>query len=149
MTVKWNADKLIKELARDLENKIEMASKLIQAHMKNSLSGKTHGRHYNEKTNRSSAIDEAPKTQSGNLFNSINIKLYPSILQGDIGSDADYAMNLELGFWDTDTKSYWQEADDGYESGVGPRPFLRPALEKSIEDIKRIFGTNEVIVKWM
>lgn len=149
MTVIWNDKKFLNELKIDLANKIKEASKIVEANMKNSLSGEKHGRHYNEKSNRSSAITEAPKSQSGKLFNSIKIKIYRSELKGDIGSNSSYAMNLELGFWDTESKRYWKSEDEGYKSGVGPRPFLRPALHQSIEDIKRIFGTNNVIIKWM
>ena len=149
MIFKWNGKNFLNDLTNKLNDKIEEASELVKQYMKESLTPNKHGRHYNEKSNRSSAINEAPASQTGGLFNSIKVNIFPSELKGEIGSSSNYAINLEFGIWSTKAKKFWKEPDEGFEAGVAPRPFLRPALEKSIADIKRIFKTDTVIVKWL
>jgi len=53
---------------------------------------------------------------------------------GQVGTNLEYARRLELGFVGIDAK--------GRKYDQAPRPYLRPALEKNRENIKRLFGAK-------
>lgn len=90
--------------------------------------------------------EEFPTKRSGNLMRSITVirkKGTPGRVEMQVGSAMEYALRLEFGFNDTDSK--------GRRYHQRPRPFLRPALdehkdeiqeefEKAIKSFEEIFG---------
>jgi len=61
-------------------------------------------------------------------------KVTPQGLVGRVGTNLEYARRVELGFVGTDKL--------GRKYNQAPRPYLRPALEKSKKIIKQMFGAK-------
>lgn len=73
---------------------------------------------------RVSAPGKPPALDMGNLMNSIQsrVTVGAAIVKGEVGSDIDYALYLEIG-----------------TSKMAARPFLRPAVTANRRKINRIF----------
>ena len=74
---------------------------------------------------RASAAGEAPARRMGDLARSIRVmpRFEPGLIQARVGSDLDYAFYTEYG-----TKA------------MSPRPHLRPAKDRAMPAVRRIFS---------
>ncbi len=81
-----------------------------------------------------SAAGEAPKKVTGRLQASLTaaVSVEDGVVVGRVGSNVPYARRLELGFVGVDAK--------GRKVSQAPRPYLRPAVEKSRTTIAKILG---------
>ena len=75
---------------------------------------------------------EAPKRLTNSLIKSIQVRVQrrSGSIAGVIGTRLVYARRLELGFMGRDSL--------GRMITQGPRPFLRPALKRNAEKIRRL-----------
>jgi len=76
----------------------------------------------------------APASVTGTLKARITHRIDKKTMIGQVGTNLEYARRLELGFVGIDAK--------GRKYDQAPRPYLRPALEKNRENIKRLFGAK-------
>jgi len=76
----------------------------------------------------------APAAPTGTLKGRITHKIDKGAMVGKVGTNLEYARRLELGFVGTDKL--------GRKYNQAPRPYLRPALEKNKEMIKKLFGAK-------
>lgn len=94
---------------------------------------------------------EPPRRQSGHLGRSVSSEIHPTLPIGRAGvtKSAPYGKYLEFGTGPrtiraknvkslTDGKSFFGRVVK--HPGIAPRPFLRPALKKSISGITTIMG---------
>ena len=92
------------------------------------------------------ATDYCPK-DTGNLANSINYGVVESDMQMQVGTNVTYAPYVELGTGiyaeeGNGRKTPWVYQDDEGRwhrtSGMHAQPYLRPAIEKHIDQYKEI-----------
>ncbi len=76
----------------------------------------------------------APASVSGTLKTRITHEVNKGTMLGRVGAYLPYTARLELGFVGTDVL--------GRTYNQAPRPFLRPALEKNLEVIKKMFDAK-------
>jgi HK97 gp10 family phage protein len=104
-----------------MERKLDAAAEVVKNNIIDEFGGPRRGRFYSGAQTRSSAPGEAPAVQTGNLVRSIASDK-PRALTRDVGTNVKYGVYLEFG-----TRK------------MAPRPFLKPALKKSLRAIKGIF----------
>ena len=85
-------------------------------------SGKLVKRYKPKRTHRQSAPGEAPASDEGYLAGQISVEMHTDGLGVSIASGAEYSAALEFGTKD-----------------MKARPFLVPALEESIPEVRRLF----------
>lgn len=112
----------LKAMGKDLSDAIEEAvfqgaTVVVRAAQENSAKGGSY-----------------PHRITGNLFRSIPA-VSPAIMSKTatrvevaVGSSAEYARRLELGFMGTDSR--------GRHYHQGPRPYLRPALDDNVKQVE-------------
>lgn len=102
--------------------KIDREAKLLISH--GPKSGRWYGKH------QASAPGEAPATDTGRLIKSIQWQIFNQGLAAEVGSPLFYASFLE----------------DGTRK-MDPRPWLRPAYAKHVDDI--VVDITEVLKKYL
>ncbi len=141
MSVTWNGDKLHSRIRKALLLGLNDAARIVGEKAATSISGgsKT-GSVYNKKfftigsgegrivvpfgrkpSHQASAEGEAPASETGALLASSEIVIDVAQMSVTVGFTSDHAAYLEFG--------------TSGEVGMEPRPFLRPALNSSHEEI--------------
>ena len=122
----WEIDKFLKLNERDLITKLETAAILLKEIIKESM--------YKRQGGNSSNPGETPAIQEENLRKSIAWTINKVDLIAKVGVDDDKlkALSGEL-------ENYGYTLEIG-SSTVSARPFIRPALQKSVSQIRDIFG---------
>lgn len=134
-----NPDALLEQLARMIEIRTNQAVQLVRNDVVRSLNRSQPVRR--TKSGRliglsPSAEGEAPKRLSGLLLQTIVAKTERDgdRIVGFVGSPRAYARRLEFGFVGVDRA--------GRRISQGPRPFLRPALERNRSRILQLLERN-------
>ena len=122
----WNIENFLKENDRDLITKLETAAILLKEIIKESM--------YKRQGGDSSNAGETPAIQTESLRKSIVYRVDKKTLIAKVGIDDDKlkALSGEL-------ENYGYTLEIG-SSTVSARPFIRPALQKSVSQIRDIFG---------
>jgi len=122
----WNIENFLKENDRDLITKLETAAILLKEIIKESM--------YKRQGGESSNPGETPAIQTESLRKSIVYRVDKKTLIAKVGIDDDKlkALSGEL-------ENYGYTLEIG-SSTVSARPFIRPALQKSVSQIRDIFG---------
>jgi len=79
----------------------------------------------------SQIIEEKHIIDEGTLFGSITQKKDRANLSIKIGSNLNYASPVEFGTWASRVPSF-----DSHTIGMKPRPYLRPALDELIQNLR-------------
>ncbi|NPV72079.1 MAG: HK97 gp10 family phage protein [Firmicutes bacterium] len=122
-------DQVLREIDRTLARRTLDACRYLEHEVKRVLSGPRHGRRYRKPGTirawyTASAPGEPPAQRTGRLRSSIRSRLLARRFLwyiGEVGTDVEYASHLEFG-----------------TSRMEPRPFLRPAYERSRAAIREI-----------
>lgn len=119
------ADKVGKETAKAINEGAQMVRTDAIKSIQNKSTGRKVVRYRNgKKRNRiAAAAGQAPNTDTGHLVKSIQVEVSPQAKGAYVGSNLDYAKDLELG-----TKN------------MKPRPWLEPAYEKNIKGIRKLIS---------
>ena len=126
MKVTWNGDAVARELRAKISKNMDRATLYLKGQVQRSINrGNADGKN-------PSLPGEPPKKVSARLFQSVATDKRESAVEitGVVGTNADYARRLELGFTGTDKL--------GRVIDQAPRPFLRPALAASRATIEKI-----------
>jgi len=110
---------IAKKLPQEIQTIVDATLADVETAAKLSMQGGKSGRLYRRGANRmhqASAAGQAPAMDYGHLTNSIQRKLYKTVIGGEVYTNSDYAEALEFG-----TRK------------MAPRPFLAPALEAQRE----------------
>jgi HK97 gp10 family phage protein len=115
----------LSEIARKLPHEtravVAVALSDIETGVKLSMREAKSGRFYRRGADRihlASAPGQAPAIDYGHLIDSIQQKLYTTVIGGEVFTNSEYAEPLEFG-----TRK------------MAPRPFMAPALEDQLENI--------------
>ena len=117
MSVKWNSNKLKKEMRSKAVKNMTTACLFLEADIKKSLTGKS-----------PSSPGEPPGKITGTLGRSITheVEKKPGRIVGRVGTNITYAVPLEFG-----------------TSKMAARPFIRPGLERNKERVGRIIASGK------
>jgi HK97 gp10 family phage protein len=112
VSLEWHGDELLKVLASEMEKRLAVVGEVVRGEAVRSLRRK--------KFPPSSLPNTTPAWRTGHLFRSVQYEVGKGQFTVRIGTNVRYGLYLEVG-----------------TSKMAPRPWLRPALEKSR---KRIVG---------
>ena len=149
MITSWRAREFLTIATKENVRAMKKASIVVQAEAKKLTGGAGSGVEYKRKsvTHRASAPGEPPARDLGILTSSIshNVTKQGLIVIGEIGPDIDVIKNKSAtrrgGNIDPEYGFYLEVGTRNME----PRPFLRPALNKTRRLVERIFKkANEI-----
>jgi len=116
--------KLEAAIGRFVRNGIGFMEGQIKTQMEGAKSGRYYGKH------RASAPGESPAIAEANLVNSI-VQIFPSTLEGLVGTNVEYALYLESGTSRMDARPVWEK------TRTESLPTLEQMLDSEIAGIGR------------
>jgi hypothetical protein len=124
----WNAPDVVDEIRSKTLVNVQAATNSLEKHVKTKISRPGAG--------IPSAPGEPPHMQTGELLESVDqqIQVNPTEIIGTVYTTSPYAMRLEFGFVGIDVL--------GRHYDQAPRPWLRPSLAETEQEIAQILGVK-------
>ena len=153
ITGDWKLVSFLREVSTAIDAQIKArayaAAQLIRTEMLNLLSGQREGRTYRvpgtQRTYQASRPGEPPAVMLGDLRRSVKAENVESGFgEGEaiVGATMEYAPWLEFGTGRAGAAKQQEDVPEGYvhgpKPGMAPRPFLRPAIEHTREQVRRV-----------
>jgi HK97 gp10 family phage protein len=129
MSLRWYGDKVTNKFQRQVRRNVTDACLVVESTAKGLMGrgGRTESGEAGEKAQKINSYHskpgEPPRVQTGTLRRSITHEIHPILPIGRVGTNVKYGKFLEFG-----------------TRRMAPRPWLRLALAKSRDKIKRIMG---------
>jgi len=111
VTVKDKTPELMQKVEAALGRFVRKGTAYIEGELKTSMAEPKSGRRYKrgkDKVHIASAPGESPAVDSSDMTNSFEM-LFPSMLEGKVGTPAEYALLLEEGTDRMDPRPLWEK----------------------------------------